>query len=70
MKKLLLILTLPLLMGAGCTANNDNKYQACMDACCKRGTYSESSGMCSTPNVILGSSPDQECKNICVEKYK
>jgi hypothetical protein len=56
MKKILLVLVIPLLMGAGCT--NQDKYDECIDACeyAIRGT---------NENGPLG-----ECKITCVEKYK
>lgn len=57
MKKLLLVLAIPLLMGAGCASEKDGKtkYQDCFDSCQIDFT---------TAKTV------QECQMICVEKYK
>jgi hypothetical protein len=82
MKKLLLVLVIPLLMGAGCTVSSQVKYDDCVQECktLYNMTYLEDDkGFIKKANAaILKSTEDQRqrqgdynnCLNICVEKYK
>ena len=82
MKKLLLVLVLPLLMGAGCTVDSQAKYDDCIQECkaLYNMTYLEDNkGFIKKANAaIFGSEETQlqrqsdynNCLNICVEKYK